>query len=370
MATTCSAFGDPPFIIDSLSDKLLASTYPFTSIWPIVSSGRTDQSLMTRQELLRLQRSIGFSQNVLQYMGTFSRERNRPAPDWPGLSGRLSEGRFNLNNLALVLPNPADCFLAHGRKTGWQTGKNKNHLCGDDEDIHKLFGLFWIKSEIVPPKDNSQPGYWRYIGNRNPIPGPNETPAPIPIDCLIGPNKQNDFFQILDYALFQAACETDDQHLDKTFAIGASLIDQYDSGDACHGNNLNSFEVGCDLDKHVKQTSKENRTHTTVILYGHQGVGNSSTAYGMEPNYYSPDHANGDDPWQGTCSSNQSGNNPHRPCGAPTPGLNTQVISHDFATVGEFGYGINTFDATRPALKFWDSSTSSAIPICSRSGFL
>ena len=81
----------------------------------------------------------------------------------------------------------------------------------------------------------ADPGHWRYIGNRNPIPDPNGTPAPIPIDCFRGPNQQNDFFQILDYALFQADCETDDQHLDKTFAIGASLIDQYDSGDACHG---------------------------------------------------------------------------------------------------------------------------------------
>jgi hypothetical protein len=34
------------------------------------------------------------------------------------------------------------------------------------------------------------------------------------------------------------------------------------------------------------------------------------------------------------------------------------VISHALNTVGEFGYGINTFDATVPTLKFWDSSTS------------
>ena len=60
---------------------------------------------MTRQQLLKLRRSDTpemFSQNLLQYMGTFSRERNRPAPDWPGLNGSLSEGRFNLNNLAML----------------------------------------------------------------------------------------------------------------------------------------------------------------------------------------------------------------------------------------------------------------------------
>ena len=110
-------FGDPPFGILGLSDKLLASTYPFTSVASYISNNRTDQSLTTRQQLLRLQRSLGFSQNVLQYMGSFSRERNRPAQDWPGLNpaGSLSEGRFNLNNLALVVPNPADCFIAHGK---------------------------------------------------------------------------------------------------------------------------------------------------------------------------------------------------------------------------------------------------------------
>jgi hypothetical protein len=362
-------FGNPPFIIDSLSDKLLASQYPFTSAatyaYPTPGPGvnsRTDQSLMTRQELLKVMLSLGssstgYNQNVLQYMGTFSRERNRPAPDWPGLAGRLGEGRFNLNNLALVLPNPADCSIAPGRKVGWQTGKNKNHLCGDSEDIHKLFGLFWVRADVVS-QSLDKPGYWRYIGNRNPFPGPSGTPAPIPIGCLIGPTRQNDFFQILDYALFQADCETDDQHLAKTFAIGASLIDQYDSGDACGTrNNSDDFTTGCDLDARVKQQSLENRTHTTVILYG-QGNGNSTTAYGMEPDYSSGDHANGDDPWQGNCNSNQSGNNPHRPCGAPNPGPNTQVISHAFATVGEFGYGINTSDGTLPTLKFWDSSTS------------
>src|SRR5262249_41194914 len=106
-------FGDPPFIINSLSYKLLASIYPFTIVasQPDASNSRTDQGLITRQQLLKLQRSLDnpagqFSQNLLQYMGTFSRERNQPAPDWPNLNGALSEGRFNMNNLGLVVPNP------------------------------------------------------------------------------------------------------------------------------------------------------------------------------------------------------------------------------------------------------------------------
>jgi hypothetical protein len=76
----------------------------------------------------------------------------------------------------------------------------------------------------------------------------------------------------------------------------------------------------------------------------------------MEPDYASNNqngHDNGDDPWHGDCGSNQSGNNPHRPCGAPTPGPTTQVISHAFSNVGELGYGIDTSQtATLPILNF------------------
>ena len=60
---------------------------------------RTDQAVMTRQELIKLQRTIGFSQSLLQYLGTFSREQNRPAPDWPQLNGTLA-ARWDMNNLA------------------------------------------------------------------------------------------------------------------------------------------------------------------------------------------------------------------------------------------------------------------------------
>src|SRR5205807_7911842 len=128
-------FGDPPFTIESLLDTLTDSLYPFTSAANYVSKARTDQSLTTRQELLKLRSSLGFSQNVLQYMGTFSRERNRPAPDWPNLNGHLSDGRFNMNNLALVVPNPSDCNVPNGKKKGWQTGKNRNHICGTPNEI-------------------------------------------------------------------------------------------------------------------------------------------------------------------------------------------------------------------------------------------
>lgn len=338
-------FGDPPFGIESLSDKLLASSYPFTSVATYVSNNRTDQALMTRQELLRLRSSLGFSQNVLQYMGTFSRERNRPAPDWPGinLTGALSEGRFNLNNLAMAVPNPADCNIAHGKKKGWQTGKNKNKLCGTPAEVVELLGLFWVRADVVncPGGHLRCPGNWRYIGNVGGVPDPDATPNPHRgIDCFRGANQQNDFFQILYFGLF-GDCDHNrpdyDNRLAKTFAIGASLIDQYDSGEACVGNNPGpSWGYGCDMDRRVQ--SQKYATHTTAIDYG-RGNGNLATAYGMELNN-SVDPTNGDDP----CDA--SGGNPHRPSPAPVPitgGPNaTVVMNHAFTNVGELGYGIVT----------------------------
>jgi hypothetical protein len=344
-------FGDPPFGINNLSDKLLASTYPFTSTanyayptpGPGVSS-RTDQALTTRQQLLSLRNSLGFSPNVLQYMGTFSRERNKPAADWPNLQNNLSEGRFNLNNFAIVIPNPADCILTHGKKVGWQNGKNKNHLCGSSTDLMNLFGLFWVKADTIDISLTT-PGHWKYIGNVGPLPPANGNPAPYQgIACFRGANQQNDFFQILNFAFTQSNCAAD-ATIARTFAIGASLIDQYDSGNGCPTSGSHKLTdpqpQGCDLDHRVVGNTWNKTgfaTHTTVIEYGKSG--HSEFAYGLEPNW-SDDHTNGDVP----CST--GGNNPNRPSPAPNPiggsGANATVfMNNGFSNVGELGYGIDT----------------------------
>jgi hypothetical protein len=338
-------FGDPPFSIDSLSDKLLASQYPFTSVanyaYPTPAPGvtpRTDQAITTRQQLLNLRSSLNFSQNVLQYMGTFSRERNRPAPDWPNLQNNLSEGRFNLNNFAIVVPNPDDCQIAHGKKKGWLTGKNKNHLCGTPIEVVDLFGLFWVRADTLDPSLNT-PGHWKYVGRIRPLPPANGNPSPHQgIACFRGANQQNDFFQILTFALTGSNCAPV-AILDKVFGVGASLIDQYDSGDACTGPNSSNWDVGCDMDGRIPQSNRASRTHTTVIEYGKPGSGASFFAYGLEPNF-ADDSTNGDAP----CGSGSQ--NPHRPSPAPNPigsGLNKTVfMNHAFSNVGELGYGVDT----------------------------
>ena len=191
-------FGEPPFTFDLNDQPIPISSYPFSAVYPTITGNlRTDQALMTRQQLLKLRSSIGFSQNILQYMGTFSRERNKPAPDWPNLQNNLTEGRFCFDNLDMVKPNPQNC-AHHGKGKGQGKGKGRGHLCGTQEDIVNLFGLLWINSSALPPDPNGnpQPGHWRYINhvgkNWDPNPNPNGK-----INCWKGPKKQNDFFQIL-----------------------------------------------------------------------------------------------------------------------------------------------------------------------------
>jgi hypothetical protein len=323
-------FGDPPFTFDINNQPVPISSYPFSSVATDVFSSRTDQAFMTRQELLKIRSSLGFSQNLLQYMGTFSRERNKPAPDWPYLGGNLTEGRFCFDNLDLVKPNPDNC-TNHGRHKG-QGGKaqGRGHLCGTAADIVNLFGLLWVNSDpnATPP----QPGHWKYIAHNGPTHDPNPN-ALGHVPPFRGPNHQNDFFQILDYALFRIDYgingDADPNHLSKTFAIGASLIDQYDSDPD-------------DLDTTLTGNKQKYQTHTTVIQYG-----GNQFAYGMETT---------DLPYD----PNPTGSLPHRPQNAPTPMPNTYVMNHAFSNVGEFGYGIVTSVAGLPTLDFITAASSDA----------
>jgi len=64
-----------------------SSTNAFLTVNPVSYNSRTDQAFATRQALLKFQRATGFSQDALQYLGTFSRDVEQPSfiPD-PNLS--------------------------------------------------------------------------------------------------------------------------------------------------------------------------------------------------------------------------------------------------------------------------------------------
>src|SRR5262249_57736644 len=81
---TGASFNNPSFVLasaDNYAKYFLGAippfTTPFTAVSTSVQSGRTDQGVMTRQELIRRPRTLGFSQSLLQYPGTLARELHR-----------------------------------------------------------------------------------------------------------------------------------------------------------------------------------------------------------------------------------------------------------------------------------------------------
>src|SRR4029453_6157688 len=118
---------------------------PFTSVDISTQSNRTDQAFLTRQELLKLRSSLGFSQNSLQYMGTFSRERNQSARDWNRLNNRIPD-RFDVGYLGMVKRIPNNRANGGGKGKGHQSGgnfKGRGHYKGDAGTIRDTFGLAW-----------------------------------------------------------------------------------------------------------------------------------------------------------------------------------------------------------------------------------
>lgn len=110
----------------------LDPTRTFLNVSTATSSGRTDQALINRGELLKLRSGNGFSQSVLQYMGTFSREKNRPT------SGSLT-ARWPLTRFDLFATTPAS----------------------NAPGIQTFFGLRYVAAESGPPAVGE---HWEYIG--------------------------------------------------------------------------------------------------------------------------------------------------------------------------------------------------------------
>jgi hypothetical protein len=283
-----ASFTSPLFPLasaDNFARNFLGAAFPLATSFTIVSTtvrnNRTDQAAMSRQELIKLQRTIGFSQSLLQYLGTFSRELNRPAPDWPTVSGNNLTARFDMSNIQAVIPG---YVIHHGNGKGHQYGLNKNSQLG------QLFGLTWVNGTHTPGTRTTDPayyGHWQYIHTLSSLPA------------------NPDFFQIIDYAMNRVNGGASDPQ--NTFAVGAALIDQYDSDDLD------------DLDPNLPGVPGNT---ITIIDYG-----GASYAYGIEGMSY-------DDP---TVNLSRPYFAPYPP---PTP-ANYVLLNRRFENVGEFGYAYN-----------------------------
>jgi hypothetical protein len=336
-----SDFGFPPF-----TDP---ADFPFTSV---VSDGstnippRTDQALMTRQELLKLWSSLNLDTSVLRYLGTFSRERNQPARDWDRLGGRLTD-RYDIANLALVKPNPPGTPSCNGNGKGGSNGqgcyRGRGRFRGAALDIRNQFGLAWVAPNLTVTDSHQLAywGHWRYVG----VPG---LQCPNVIACdhipvLRGAN--NDFFMILDYALTQANADSDDTaNIADILSLGASLIDQYD-------NPANAVDTVGDLDPDTS-VPPARKTHVTIIEYGNSGqfvLGwETAEAVNLSTNPYNPSSGIQD---------------PITHVTKTPPTFTPITLDHAFSTVGEFGYGLRPELATArfARLNFNGGSTNRSI---------
>jgi hypothetical protein len=315
------------FIGNSVSPYLPPYITPYTTVRndlpQAVVNGRTDQGVMTRQELIKLQRTLDnppgqFPQSLLQYLGTFSRDRNRPAPDWPQLNGKVPT-RWDMNNLAIVIP---DTWLYPGNYgIGHAYGLQKHTL------IAQLFGLQWVNgtyagygtSASTRFTDPNYYGHWKYIHQLNPLP------------------TNPDFFQVIDYAMNQAIGVNDPNHLRNTFNVGAALIDQYDTDDL--------------FDPAPNQSPPPINGNTiTIIDYD----GNSADyAYGIEGMSFDDPNPS-IDPWRPTFAPYP----PPVPAG-PTPPPYV-LLNRRFENVGEFGYAYSAASAAASRTLDFASSTSRA----------
>ena len=329
-------FGDPPYPSPCPTD-------PLTLVDPSTQSNWTDQAVMTRQQLLKLLKSVDTSgswQKSAQYMGTFSRERNQPARDWNRLNNRLPD-RFDIGMLGMLKPNPNNTANGRGRGAGHGNGqfRGRGRWKGDAGTIRDLFGLVWVPANatVTDPHNVKYWGHWLYVGTP---PLPNGNPH---IPVLRG--GRNDFFQILDYCTgSQALADADDTvNVAGILGLGASLIDQYD-------NPPNTIDTAGDLDT-VGGTGGTHitGTHVTIIAYGNTG---DQFVLGWE-NVCPPAQ-----PFQPTCevpaASDTATPTPKNPYnwitndGTPTgtkktpPTFTPIVLNHGFSTVADMGYGLKT----------------------------
>jgi hypothetical protein len=169
----------------------LDNSRDFLTVNPTLNSrGRTDQAFATRSELIQLVlSSIGTSPNLLQYLGTLSREQN--SPTWQSASNPISR-RFQLDNISLLGSSPTP------PPTGTPAANIKTY-----------FGLQWSTTN----------NRWQYVGQGSSLLDAIPTPAP-------GGSPRPDFFQILSYA-YSVPGPT--PPIATILSLGAAIIDQYDA---------------------------------------------------------------------------------------------------------------------------------------------
>jgi hypothetical protein len=291
---------------------------------------RTDQAFTTRAELINFLKSTVSQVNplqYLQYMGTFSREQNKPTlpltPAWPFTRVVLPQ-RFYLGNLNLVqAPTGTATPTATATPTGTPTANAIVTSLGlQFASVNRLpTPTPTITPTPIPtptptptPQACENQVRWKYVGNQNLS---NTTPL-LAIPAFPGDLTTLDFFQYINYALF-GRTDSDSTDIPYTLGIGAALIDNYDADSSV----TNAYGL------------------ITGIYYGSaaapcavDGIP-ACLVYGMEQAGSSMWYVN---PTTG-CGISAPPPTP-QPLAAQTPPINSPVRS-----VGEFGWGYSILNA-------------------------
>ncbi|HEV2841925.1 MAG TPA: hypothetical protein VGW39_11410 [Chthoniobacterales bacterium] len=183
---------------------VLSNSNGFLGTGGVVWNGRTDQMFTSRQMLIAYRVSTGFSADALQYLGNFSRDSNLAT--W----GPASTQRVTAN-----FARPDGSIARQGEplfrrfllsKLAW-LGQNGPVPASKAPDIRRDFGLVWNVD------------HWDYYGA-------NGTSLAEAIPAIDG-TREPDFFQLLDFA-WQTVNPR--PSIGEILALGASIIDQFDSG--------------------------------------------------------------------------------------------------------------------------------------------
>ena len=185
------------------------------------SSIRTDQNFISRAEFINFFKSSGIANvNTLQYLGTFSREQNKPTLPltptsmWPFTRVVLPQRFYlgNLNNIWGSFGAGGPSWLASPPTTSQAT------------NIGRYLGLQFASAGGADTCANQV--RWKYVG-QNPTPGATPRPDISPFPSILTTAAPLDFFQYINYALW-GRTDADSTHIASTLQIGASIVDQYD----------------------------------------------------------------------------------------------------------------------------------------------
>jgi hypothetical protein len=227
-----------------------------------MDSARTDQAFLSRQELIAYRRATQFSANALQYLGTFSRERDVPtwSPAIPSITNPdlrttpVVQRRFPLSRLVwLTYKGPSALRPLTDPDLALITGAygipSSYLMQGTSANIQKSFGLIW----------NDSLERWDYAGPSG------TTPASAIANLSNINGREPNFFELLQAGIL-------DDSLGDSIASAFPITHQ-------QSKTLQVLAIGANLISQVTVDSYPTRIAGTVGTATMEGIGTERLPY-------------------------------------------------------------------------------------------